>query len=153
MLLCNRRYMILGAAALAGCGFTPLYAPENSPAQWALPDVTTPQAHLFHNALISEGIDDNPNGTALQYRINTTEDSIGQIADGSEARRNIQGEVVIWRSDDPQDKITLRAFTGYDASGAAVAVRAAKLDAEARLITLLARQTALQLTLWQRARR
>ena len=141
----NRRTVILTLAALPACGFTPVYAPGSDPA--AL------------RGAVSIGAPDSPNAfrltRALELRLGqatepeftlavdvTLEEEGSVITRTSEIERfTIRGEASYALGAIGGSVITkgaTRAFTSYSASGTPVATRAAREDAQERLMVILA---------------
>ncbi|MDB3910715.1 LPS assembly lipoprotein LptE [Paracoccaceae bacterium] len=150
MLLYNRRRfgVVLAAAALAGCGFTPVYGPDGTGAallgQLSLDPPQDRNAYLLRRR-IEERLGQ---ATAGAWRLSTQikTDDIGLVftTDGDITRYNINGttDYTLRRTGSSeifrQGKI--QHFTSYSATGTTVATLAAKRDAEVRLMTILADQ-------------
>lgn len=148
MSLSDRRSFLLAAAALAGCGFTPVYGPKgsanalsgriafdppNDPAGFAL------VRHLERRLGIA---------AAPAYRLSADiamgEEELGVTADQTITRYNVLGRVdfVLRRegSDAPVTSGTVESFSSYSATGTPFATQTAQNDAKDRLMAILADQ-------------
>ncbi len=150
MLLYNRRRfgVVLAAAALAGCGFTPVYGPDGTGAA-LLGQLSLDPPQDRNDYLLQRRIEERlGQATAGAWRLSTqikTEDiGLGFTTDGDITRYNINGttDYTLRRTGSSeifrQGKI--QHFTSYSATGTTVATLAAKRDAEVRLMTILADQ-------------
>ena len=150
MLLYNRRRfgVVLAAAALAGCGFTPVYGPDGTGAallgQLSLDPPQDRNDYLLQRR-IEERLGQATTGAwRLSTQIKTDDIGLGFTKDGDITRYNINGttDYILRRTSSSeifrQGKI--QHFTSYSATGTTVATLAAKRDAEVRLMTILADQ-------------
>ena len=150
MLLYNRRRfgVLLAAAALAGCGFTPVYGPDGTGAA-LLGQLSLDPPQDRNDYLLQRRIEERlGQATAGAWRLSTqikTDDiGLGFTTDGDITRYNINGttDYTLRRTGSSeifrQGKI--QHFTSYSATGTTVATLAAKRDAEVRLMTILADQ-------------
>ena len=150
MLLYNRRRfgVVLAAAALAGCGFTPVYGPDGTGAA-LLGQLSLDPPQERNDYLLQRRIEERlGQATAGAWRLSTqikTDDiGLGFTTDGDITRYNINGttDYTLRRTGSSeifrQGKI--QHFTSYSATGTTVATLAAKRDAEVRLMTILADQ-------------
>ena len=150
MLLYNRRRfgVVLAAAALAGCGFTPVYGPDGTGAA-LLGQLSLDPPQDRNDYLLQRRIEERlGQATAGAWRLSTqikTDDiGLGFTTDGDITRYNINGitDYTLRRTGSSeifrQGKI--QHFTSYSATGTTVATLAAKRDAEVRLMTILADQ-------------
>ena len=150
MLLYNRRRfgVVLAAAALAGCGFTPVYGPDGTGAA-LLGQLSLDPPQDRNDYLLQRRIEERlGQATAGAWRLSTqikTDDiGLGFTKDGDITRYNINGttDYILRRTSSSeifrQGKI--QHFTSYSATGTTVATLAAKRDAEVRLMTILADQ-------------
>ena len=150
MLLYNRRRfgVVLAAAALAGCGFTPVYGPDGTGAA-LLGQLSLDPPQDRNDYLLQRRIEERlGQATAGAWRLSTqikTDDiGLGFTKDGDITRYNINGttDYILRRTGSSeifrQGKI--QHFTSYSATGTTVATLAAKRDAEVRLMTILADQ-------------
>jgi len=145
----RRTFLALaGAAALAGCGFTPAYAPGGGGAKLLgrlQPDApqTRDDFALVHR--LSERL--NPVEQA-RYRLayTATTDTLGQAItpDGATTRYSLTGSVDYTLHDIGTDAVLLTgrvsSFTSWSATGSVVATSAAEDDAHRRLMRMLADQ-------------
>lgn len=150
MLLYNRRRfgVVLAAASLAGCGFTPVYGPDGTGAA-LLGQLSLDPPQDRNDYLLQRRIEERlGQATAGAWRLSTqikTDDiGLGFTTDGDITRYNINGttDYTLRRTGSSeifrQGKI--QHFTSYSATGTTVATLAAKRDAEVRLMTILADQ-------------
>ena len=150
MLLYNRRRfgVILAAAALAGCGFTPVYGPDGTGAallgQLSLDPPQDRNAYLLRRRIEERLGQATAGAWRLSTQIKTDDIGLGFTTDGDITRYNINGttDYTLRRTGSSeifrQGKI--QHFTSYSATGTTVATLAAKRDAEVRLMTILADQ-------------
>ena len=150
MLLYNRRRfgVVLAAAALAGCGFTPVYGPDGTGAallgQLSLDTPQDRNAYLLQRRIEERLGQATAGAWRLSTQIKTDDIGLGFTTDGENTRYNINGttDYTLRRTGSSeifrQGKI--QHFTSYSATGTTVATLAAKRDAEVRLMTILADQ-------------
>lgn len=149
MWLSDRRTLILGALALGGCGFTPVYGPGGAATGLqgaiALAEPKTDNSYYF-NRRFEERLGRGGPGAAysLTLELQTDEQDMGSTSAGNTTRYRLIGRAFYTLKDSVTDA-TLRegrtnAFTGYSTTGSTVATRAARTDAERRLMVLLADQ-------------
>ena len=150
MLLYNRRRfgVVLAAAALAGCGFTPVYGPDGTGAallgQLSLDPPQDRNAYLLRRRIEERLGQATAGAWRLSTQIKTDDIGLGFTTDGDITRYNINGttDYILRRTNSSeifrQGKI--QHFTSYSATGTTVATLAAKRDAEVRLMTILADQ-------------
>jgi LPS-assembly lipoprotein len=150
MLLYNRRRfgVVLAAAALAGCGFTPVYGPDGTGAallgQLSLDPPQDRNAYLLQRRIEERLGQATAGAWRLSTQIKTDNIGLGFTTDGDITRYNINGttDYTLRRTGSSeifrQGKI--QHFTSYSATGTTVATLAAKRDAEVRLMTILADQ-------------
>ncbi|CUH78285.1 LPS assembly lipoprotein LptE [Tropicibacter naphthalenivorans] len=148
MWLSDRRAFLLGAVALGGCGFTPVYGPNGGgralQGSIALSDAATPDAYLFNRRFE----DRMGRGVSPAYRLNVTLTTAqvgqGSTSTGSTTRYRIDGtaafDLVDLATGQSAIKGTTTAFTGYSTTGSTVATLAAERDAQERLMVMLADQ-------------
>jgi len=150
MLLYNRRRfgVILAAAALAGCGFTPVYGPDGTGAA-LLGQLSLDPPQDRNDYLLQRRIEERlGQATAGAWRLSTqikTDDiGLGFTTDGDITRYNINGttDYTLRRTGSSEifQQGKIQHFTSYSATGTTVATLAAKRDAEVRLMTILADQ-------------
>jgi len=150
MLLYNRRRfgVVLAAAALAGCGFTPVYGPDGTGSA-LLGQLSLDPPQDRNDYLLQRRIEERlGQATAGAWRLSTqikTDDiGLGFTTDGDITRYNINGTTDYTLRRTGSSKIfrqgKIQHFTSYSATGTTVATLAAKRDAEVRLMTILADQ-------------
>lgn len=152
----DRRTLLAGLAAAclaAGCGFTPVYAPDG--VGTALQGQILPTEPRSSNSYafvdrFEERLGRNDSAPLeLRYAIRTSTDRLAITPDESTLRYHLRGSV----SFSVVDKATGREltsgevsnFTSYSAIGTTVATRASQKDARSRLMILLADQVVAQL--------
>lgn len=145
----NRRsFLMLTTLGLAGCGFTPAYAPGASGLR--LQDsieVDAPSDRPGY--LLTRHLEDRLGRAGsprygLSYAIDLSEAPIAISANNVTTRYNVLGEVT-YALRDLQSGVVLVSgkvdnFTSYSTSGTTVATQAAERDAEARLMVVLGDQ-------------
>jgi len=145
----RRQFLLLaGAAALAGCGFTPAYGPAGGAAKLlgrVQPDAPQSRDDFALVRRIAERLD--PATTPryrLSYKIST--DVLGQAITpaGATTRYSLTGNVEYTLKDGGSDAVLLTgkvsSFSSWSASGTVVATSAAEEDAHRRLMRMLADQ-------------
>ncbi|MPL60794.1 LPS-assembly lipoprotein [Rhodobacter sp. 140A] len=144
----RRTFLLLAAAALAGCGFTPAYGPQGGGTKLLGRVQTDSPATRDDFALIrrlSERL--GPLETAhyrLAYTVKTQ--ALGQAITPSNAttRYSLAGTVDYTLHDIGTDAVLLTgkvaSFTSWSATGTVVATDAAEEDAHRRLMSMLADQ-------------
>lgn len=150
MLLYNRRRfgVILAAAALAGCGFTPVYGPDGTGAallgQLSLDPPQDRNDYLLQRRIEERLGQATAGAWRLSTQIKTDNIGLGFTTDGDITRYNINGTTDYTLRRTGSSKIfrqgKIQHFTSYSATGTTVATLAAKRDAEVRLMTILADQ-------------
>ena len=150
MLLYNRRRfgVVLAAAALAGCGFTPVYGPDGTGAallgQLSLDPPQDRNAYLLRRRIEERLGQATAGAWRLSTQIKTDDIGLGFTTDGDITRYNINGttDYTLRRTGSSEifQQGKIQHFTSYSATGTTVATLAAKRDAEVRLMTILADQ-------------
>jgi len=150
MLLYNRRRfgVVLAAAALAGCGFTPVYGPDGTGAallgQLSLDPPQDQNAYLLRRRIEERLGQATAGAWRLSTQIKTDDIGLGFTTDGDITRYNINGttDYTLRRTGSSEifQQGKIQHFTSYSATGTTVATLAAKRDAEVRLMTILADQ-------------
>ena len=144
----DRRILLVAMLAVAGCGFTPAFAPGGPAVK--LQDAIQVQPPTEKNGfdLVERleqrlGRSRTPSLT-LAYRIKTATNGVGITPDNAITRFNVTGAVNFALTDLASGveltKGTVESFTSYSASGTTVSTLAAERDAESRLMRLLADQ-------------
>ena len=140
----DRRVFLLGLAALAGCGFEPVYAPGNrGDGLRGRIDIAEP-ADEEGFALVRR-LEDRLGQSAggdliLNAEIRLDEEAVGFLTDGSISRYNVLGQVS-WSLNDgtgPQLSGSEQSFTSYSATSTTVATIVAQRNARERLMIVLA---------------
>ncbi len=151
----SRRFILCAMpAALAGCGFSPAFAPGGAATRLQnnilLDEPQGREGYLF-NRHFEDRLGRGVQGKyGLSYSITLDEDAIAITEDNVITRFNLLGSVK-YALRDMQSKAVLVSgqvdnFTSYSASGTTVATQAAQRDAEARLMVVLADQIINKLT-------
>lgn len=143
---CDRRSLILGALALAGCGFQPVYGPGGSAGALRdsiavqAPD-TTAEFDLVARLETRLGRPAVPRYN-LGYKLVTREVGVAITPDQETIRRDITGTLDFTLTEIASGKVvtsgTLKAFTGYSNTGSTVSILTASQDASRRLAVILA---------------
>ncbi len=160
----KRRVVLLGIAALAGCGFTPAYGPGGSAG--TLTDAVRVEApgdrnsFAFVKQLELRLGQPSPARYALDYDISIQQDGVGLTSAQETTRYNIVGSVTFTLKDIATDKVLttgrVNTFTGYSvgtvdttvtppSTSSTVSTRAAEQDAYDRLMVALADQLVIRL--------
>ncbi|MEQ9260032.1 MAG: LPS assembly lipoprotein LptE [Roseovarius sp.] len=153
---CNRRSFLLGSSALAvaGCGFTPAYAPGGAATRLQnsiLVDEPKEREDYLFTRRVEERLGrPSPADYALSYSIAISEQPIAISANNVITRFNMLGTITYALRDMTTEKVLtsgkVDSFTSYSAAGTTVATQAARSDAEERLMTILADQMITRLT-------
>jgi LPS-assembly lipoprotein len=148
MWLSDRRAVIFGALALAGCGFTPAYGPGGGAAELRGRIALAPPGDKLTFDLRARledrlGVAEAPL-YRLDYVISLQNTGVAITPDGSVTRYNMTGRVA-WKLVEPSGGAvrlegSAQSFTSYSATGSTVAGLAAEEDALARLMVILADQ-------------
>lgn len=144
----RRTFLLLAAAALAGCGFTPAYGPQGGGTKLLGRVQTDSPATRDDFALIRRlserlGPLETPH-YRLAYTVKTQ--ALGQAITPSNAttRYSLAGTVDYTLHDIGTDAVLLTgkvaSFTSWSATGTVVATDAAEEDAHRRLMSMLADQ-------------
>lgn len=147
MLLSNRRKFLLGSLCLVGCGYAPVRG-KNSQTKELLSSIfvqdpkNRAEFELVRNLekqfgrLVSRRYD-------LNYNLNIKEEKIVVSASQAFERYSLVGSLKYKLVDEGGLVIlanTAKSFTGYSATGTALATEVAKRDAQDRLMVILADQ-------------
>lgn len=147
---CDRRALLIGgAAALSGCGFTPVYGPQGggTPLRGAVSlKESQDEPSYFFNRRFEERL--GRGGPAAPYRLDVRleQDSqdFGATSTGNVTRIRLIGRASYSLKDTGTGETLLEGrtngFVGYSNTGSTVATRAAQNDAKQRLMVLLADQ-------------
>lgn len=142
----SRRAFVLGAMALAACGFSPVYGPGGSGSRLLgkvrTEDPKTPDDFAF-SGRIAERLGPDNNATyalSWQMRIAVVPQAITQ--DEITTRYALNGTVVYILTDRATQRVITQgqvsSFTSYSTTGTTIATMAAEQDAHERLARLLA---------------
>ncbi|NNF24422.1 MAG: hypothetical protein HKN63_06410 [Rhodobacteraceae bacterium] len=144
----NRRLALILIAALAGCGFQPVYGPKGAARDLSGtieidPPRDTAGFNLVRQLEDRLGLPSSPTHR-LAVDLRVTEEGRGITTDQITTRYNVRG-VADYRLFDGQSAALVRSgsvanFTGYATTGTPVATQSAQRDARARLMTILADQ-------------
>ena len=149
----DRRSLLLGALALGGCGFTPVYGPggaaEGLRGRIAF-DAPADRAGFDLVRQLEErlGLPTDPR-YRLSASIRRSEQRIAVTSEGVANRFQVTGRADFTLREIDTDRTmtsgSVTNFVSYSATRTAVATRAARTDAEARLMRILADQIAADL--------
>ncbi|MFZ7092337.1 LPS assembly lipoprotein LptE [Primorskyibacter sp. 2E233] len=140
--------MILGALALGGCGFTPVYGPEGAGnrlmGRIALDAPKTPNDYIF-NRRFEERLGRVSSAPYILSVIKKTDQQdLGSTSSGNTTRYRLLGRANYTLKDAATGAVLLQgrteSFTGYSTTGSTVATLAAERDAGERLMIILADQ-------------
>ena len=142
----DRRAVLVGLTALAGCGFTPVYGPEGAAEGLrgridVVPPLDEEGFALVRRLEERLGLPEAPEFT-LTAGIRITEDAVGFLPDGTISRYNVLGQVD-WRLIRTADETLVlsgseKSFTSYSATSTTVATIVAQRDARRRLMVSIA---------------
>ncbi|MEP2530283.1 LPS assembly lipoprotein LptE [Shimia sp.] len=147
MLSFNRRLFLLSAAALGGCGFSPVYGPEGGASVLqnnVLVDEPGDNASYLLTRELEDRLGRGSGGETygLSLSVKTDQESVGKTVAQVTSRYDIVGEATYsLRELNTKEVITsgkVNSFTGYSATGSTVAELAAETDAFERLMVILA---------------
>ncbi len=143
----RRRFLLaLPLLALAACGFEPVYGPGGAGTALQNRVLVDAPEDRFGYFLVREleaelGRTTTPKW-GLALTTTTSEDGLAIDSEGNTRRYNLLGTVSYALRDLTSGQIAtsgkVESFTGYSATGTTVATRAAKLDAQERLMAILA---------------
>jgi LPS-assembly lipoprotein len=142
-----RRAVLAGLIALAGCGFSPVYAPRSQGAALSN-DVTVVQSGGSFGFALTQALQNRlgPPGPAPRFRLttqlSTSRESVAVTTAQSINRFNLIGNVRYTLTQTGTGNAVILGsvdgFNSYSAVGTSVATRAAELDAYDRLMVILA---------------
>ena len=149
-----RRALLLAPLALAACGFAPVYGPGGTgSALQGRVGVAAPADRVSY--LLVRTLEERLGRAAapaydLSLALETTQEALAIDPAGNTRRFNLLGRADYALTDlATGDVVTsgrVENFTGYSATGTAVATLAAEQDAQARLMTILADAIVARLT-------
>jgi LPS-assembly lipoprotein len=149
----DRRHVLLGLLALAGCGFTPVYGPGGTASalrgQVQITAPETVEGYRLLQALRDRLGEAGTPAYVLSVTLTISEVPAATTAQGSTTRYTLPGSAsyTLTTADGaPLAQGTVDGFTSYSATGTTVATSAAQVDARARLAQLLADQIVTRLS-------
>lgn len=149
----NRRAVLLGALALGGCGFTPVYAPGTE--AWAIlgaVEVDPPRDREGY--LLVRRLEERLGRTSaprygLSVSIGLEDERMAITRDNVATRINKLGKATYALRDLSTGEVVksglVESFAGYSTTGSTAATRAAEKDVIERLMTTLADQIVTEL--------
>lgn len=144
----DRRYFLMLAAALGGCGFQPVYGPGGPAAGIRNAVALDPPRDEAGFALVRRleerlGLPDAPH-YRMAVRLYVDEQELGVTPDQVITRYNLRGRaeysLVDLSTGDVATSGRVSSFSSYSATGTPFATLSARRDAEDRLMTILADQ-------------
>jgi LPS-assembly lipoprotein len=152
----DRRTLLLGLAALAGCGFRPVYGPGGA-AEGLLGTISVAAPSETHAYDLVQRLEQRLGAATaplyeLGYRIETNAIGVGITPEQETTRYNVTGTVSFTLTEIGTGTVAtsgkVDSFTSYAATGSTVSTLAATQDAHRRLMVVLADQivTRLQVT-------
>lgn len=144
----RRTFLLLGALALAGCGFTPALAPGgpgNALLGGVQMEAPTDKDGFDFVARLEDrlGRSDAP-AYRLGYQIATRSQGLGITPTGSITRYNLDGGITYALRDVATDAVVasgrVESFTSWSATGSTLSTLTAEDDARRRLMQILADQ-------------
>jgi LPS-assembly lipoprotein len=148
MLLFSRRSLLFLPAALAACGFTPVYAPGGT-AAGLRGKVKVDAPDDVESYLLVQNLEERLGRAGLpQYRLSlvltTRTQGLAVTASNETSRYSIVAQADYELQDIATEDIVASGsvdnFTGYSATGSTVETLASERDARARLMAILADQ-------------
>ena len=148
MWLSDRRTFLalLSAAALTGCGFSPVYAPDG-PGQALLGSIAVDAPKTRDEQTLARQVETRLGRAsapryALSYDLDIREERMAVSATNIATRFNLIGQAGYTLTDTGTGAVVTQGsvsqFTGYSATGTTVATLAAERDAHERLTKILA---------------
>lgn len=142
----NRRSFLIGTAALAGCGYSPVFGPDGAGSKlfgkisFETPASTETYA-LVRYLEERMGVSEAPS-YGLSYSVSVRQEGLAVTVRRVIARYNVLGTMSFSLRDLSDNRVVssgkVTAMTGYSATGSTVATRAASNDARERLMMMLA---------------
>lgn len=145
--------MLAGATAVAGCGFSPVYAP-GGPAEGLQGKIRVAEPTDRRAFDLTQRLEDRLGrgedaSLALSYLIDTREVGVGVSPTNAITRFNVIGTVEFTVTDRATGAVQtsgkVNNFTAYSTTGTTVSTRTAEIDALRRLMHILADQIVTQL--------
>ncbi len=150
----NRRFLILAAGALAGCGFEPALAPGGAGdairGKIRIDDPTDRNTFLFIKRFEERNGTSSGDDYVMRVTIRTRDEG-GAINQAQETTRfNVIGTATFSVSASGSERVltkgTVESFTSYSATGTTVSTMTTERDAKERLMIILADQVLARLT-------
>ncbi len=143
----DRRTALLGALALGGCGFAPVYGTGAPGGRLlgavALPDPDGRDEYNF-NQRFEERLGRGAGPYQLSRTITVNETGLGSLSDGQTTRYQLTGRaryaLSLAAGGEPLIAGHTDAFTAYSATGSSASRQASERDAYRRLMVMLADQ-------------
>jgi LPS-assembly lipoprotein len=150
----DRRTLLISLAALAGCGYQPVYAPDTVARDLRGAILVDPPSDPVGFELVNELERRFGEPQSPRYRLTAdiaiAEDALGITTDQEIRRFRLRGRANYAVLDPATDQRltsgTAQSFTSYSAASTTVATRSARRDAEKRLMVILADQIVTRLT-------
>jgi LPS-assembly lipoprotein len=142
----RRALLVTAAAAAAGCGFSPVLAPGGA-ADGLRGEIEVSAPGNREGYAVTRRLEERlglPGAARYRLRVTITQGAqvTGIPADRVAARVNLIGQADFVLTDIASGKVVRRgsvqSFTGYSSTSTTAATRAARVDAEDRLMTILA---------------
>ncbi|MEZ5714665.1 MAG: LPS assembly lipoprotein LptE [Paracoccaceae bacterium] len=148
MWLSDRRNFLLGALALTGCGFTPVYGPGGGGNRLmnriAVDEPVDGDSYLLVRALEERLGRADAAAYGLSLALDVKQERMAIAANNITTRFNVIGKATWALRDLGDGKVVLSgtadSFSGYSATGSTAATQTAERDAHARLMSILADQ-------------
>ena len=149
----SRRAALLGALALAGCGFSPVYGPDGSGdalfGRIRTADPRTPDDFAFAGRIAERLGPEEGARFLLDYQLRIAVVPQAITTDEVTTRYALNGSVDFALSEAATGRVVARgrssSFSSYSTTGTTIATMAAEQDAHARLARMLADQVATRL--------
>lgn len=150
----NRRFLILGTAALAGCGFEPALAPGGTGdairGKLRIEDPTDRNTFLFVKRFEERNGVSAGNDYVMSVVIKTRDVGVAINQVQETTRFNVIGSAAFSVKDSATGIVlttgTVESFTSYSATGTTVSTLTTERDAKERLMIILADQVVTRLT-------
>ena len=155
MSLLDRRTLLFGLVALAGCGFTPVYGPQGA-ARALLNAVEVDAPRDREGYLLVRHLEERlgqPTAPrfGLSIAIQLGEERMAITVENVATRFNLLGKATYALRDMASGEVvttgTVESFTGYSTTGSTAATQAASRDASERLMVILGDKIITRLTL------
>lgn len=145
MWLPDRRTFLVSFAALAGCGFTPVYGPQGGGSKLLNAVVLEAPDNRYDydfNKRFEERLGRGSGPYALKVGFEMGITGLGSLADGQTTRYRLSGRASYALTPVGSEDVLIvgrtDSFTSYSATGSTAATQAAERDARRRLMVILA---------------